>query len=509
MACLLRSSACDQVLLTSSTTPQRVQASFFNNVFDSFGFRIAWAGGRRAPAVRGAGARPFTRSPRVRILAVIPREVEVRLPALSAVTSESTFQKLALLLRRNLDFGSHDSAYASHAIHPFSAKFPPQIPRLFIEELTESGDSILDPMAGSGTAIVEALILRREAFGFDIDPLAVRLCTVKTKWLNPTELEKAGIEIIQGANRILGVKAQLRKDLENRFDTETKKFIDYWFLPETQLELLALIRTIQDSTEYPFRDFFELVFSSAIIAKTGGVSLARDLAHSRPHRDEKKKPRNAILEFQLRLAKTLKRFQNLPQGIKRVIIGQRTAKELPLPSNSIDLVITSPPYANAIDYMRAHKFSLVWFGHPIGTLSELRGRYIGSERRADSSSDTLPPRTETAVKQLEQRDSDKARIVSKYLSEMEEVLTEMHRVLRVGKPAIIVVGPSLMRGFEVRTHDYLAEIGESIGFRVAGIQKRQIARDRRMLPVSFGRNGDSMIEQRIHEEFVVGLVKNP
>jgi hypothetical protein len=65
-----------------------------------------------------------------------------------------------------------------------------------------------------------------------------------------------------------------------------------------------------------------------------------------------------------------------------------------------------------------------------------------------------------------------------------------------------------MRGLEILTHEYLAEIGEAIGFRVAGIQKRKIDRDRRMLPVSFGRNGDSMIEQRMHEEFVVGLVKD-
>ena len=422
-------------------------------------------------------------------------------------TTENTFRKLSLLLRRDLDFGSHDSTYASHAIHPFAAKFPPQIPHLFIDQLTESGDSILDPMAGSGTTIVEALILRREAFGFDIDPLAVRLCTVKTKWLDPHELERGGIEIIQNAKRILNARVDLRRKLERRFDEETRDFVNYWFLPETQLELLSLILAIEESAEHPFRDFFELVFSSAIIAKSGGVSLARDLAHSRPHRDQEKKPRNAILEFHLRLGKILKRFQNLPQGTKRVIVGQRSAKELPLPSNSIDLIVTSPPYANAIDYMRAHKFTLVWFGHPLSSLSNLRGRYIGSERGGHDLKIEFSPETDADVAKLEQKDASKARILRKYLAEMKEVLSEMNRVLRPGKAAVLVVGPSLMRGMEVRTHEYLAEIGESVGFRRTGIQKRQIDRDRRMLPVSFGRNGDSSIEQRMHEEFVVGLVK--
>jgi DNA modification methylase len=429
------------------------------------------------------------------------------LPATTAERTESAYRKLSALLRKDLDFGSSDSGYASHAIHPFAAKFPPQIPRLFIEELTQSGDSILDPMAGSGTAIVEGLLLRREVFGFDIDPLAVRLCTVKTTWLEPQELERKGLEIIEGAAATSNSERLLQRELEIRFDLETREFLDYWFLPGTQLELLSLILTIEKTTDFPVRDFFELVFSSTIIAKTGGVSLARDLAHSRPHRDLEKKPRNAITEFRLRLAKVLKKFQNLPQRAKRVFVAERNAKDVPLPTESIDLIVTSPPYANAIDYMRAHKFSLVWFGHTTGALSALRGRYIGSEKFDPRYTEDLAPKAQATVQRLEQRDASKSRILRKYLLEMKEVLSEMNRVLKPGKAAVIVVGPSLMRGLEISTHEYLAEIGETLGFRVAGIQKRKIDRDRRMLPISFGRNGDSMIEQRMHEEFVVGLVK--
>jgi DNA modification methylase len=421
--------------------------------------------------------------------------------------TESAYRKLSALLRKDLDFGSADSGYASHAIHPFAAKFPPQIPRLFIEELTQSGDSVLDPMAGSGTTIVEALLLKREAFGFDLDPLAVRLCTVKTTWLDPQEVGEKGLEIIEGASSMLSSERALRRELESRFDQETRSFLDYWFLANTQLELLSLILTIERTSESPLRDFFELVFSSAIIAKTGGVSLARDLAHSRPHRDLEKKPRNALVEFRLRLGKVLKKFPSLPQRVKRVVVRQRNAKDLPLAPDSMDLIVTSPPYANAIDYMRAHKFSLVWFGHSTEALSALRGRYIGSEKTDRKYSGSLPRKAQGALERLEQADGSKARVLRKYLLEMREVLTEMNRVLKPGKAAVIVVGPSLMRGHEVRTHEYLAEIGETQGFRVAGIQRRNIDRDRRMLPVSFGRNGDSTIEQRMHEEFAVGLVK--
>jgi DNA modification methylase len=430
------------------------------------------------------------------------------LPALTAQKTQNVHKKLSALLRKDLDFGSSDSGYASHAIHPFAAKFPPQIPRLFIEELTESGDSVLDPMAGSGTTLVEALLLRREAFGFDIDPLAIRLCTVKTTWLDPEELKTKGAEIIKASSTTALSESSLHREMDMRFDKATREFLDYWFMPRTQIELLSLILTIERTTTSPLRDFFELVFSSTIIAKTGGVSLARDLAHSRPHRDLEKKPRGAIAEFQLRFAKVLKKFQNLPQRVKRVFVAERNAKDMPLPTESIDLIVTSPPYANAIDYMRAHKFSLVWFGHTIGDLSALRGRYIGSERLDRDCLGDLPPAVLEGIQALGQKDSNKARVLRKYLIEMKNVLSEMNRVLKPGRAAVIVVGPSLMRGVEISTHEYLAQIGGAIGFRVAGIQKRKIDRDRRMLPVSFGRNGDSMIEQRMHEEFVVGLVKD-
>lgn len=123
--------------------------------------------------------------------------------------STSAFRKLAALLRR--DFDSADSGYSSHGIHPFAAKFPPQIPRLFIEELTESGDSVSDPMAGSGTTVVEALMLKREAFGFDIDP---------------QELGKKGVEIIEGASTASNSEHLLRRELQIRFDQETGEFLE-------------------------------------------------------------------------------------------------------------------------------------------------------------------------------------------------------------------------------------------------------------------------------------------
>jgi DNA modification methylase len=78
------------------------------------------------------------------------------------------------LLNLDLDFHEETSTYSSHALHAFAAKFPPQLPGIFIDRLTKPGDTVLDPMNGSGTTTLEAYLHNRRAIGCDIDPLMPR-----------------------------------------------------------------------------------------------------------------------------------------------------------------------------------------------------------------------------------------------------------------------------------------------------------------------------------------------
>ncbi len=79
-------------------------------------------------------------------------------------------ERLKALLESDLDFHGEDSIYASHNFHSFAAKFPPQLPCIFIRGLTNPGDTVLDPMMGSGTTLVETLLEGRKGIGLDIDP---------------------------------------------------------------------------------------------------------------------------------------------------------------------------------------------------------------------------------------------------------------------------------------------------------------------------------------------------
>jgi DNA modification methylase len=413
---------------------------------------------------------------------------------------------LARLLDGELNFHGANTGYASHDVHAFAAKFPPQLPRMFIQGLTRHGDRVLDPMMGSGTAVVEALLAGRQGIGLDLDPLALRLSRVKTRPLSAALIRDAGDAVIASADAFL-VQPWLDSHLAQRFDPRTKAFIDYWFLPTTQQELMALVLALASVTDRAVRHFLELTFSAMIITKSGGVSRARDLAHSRPHVDRAKVPKHAIEQFALRLRKNLRSMAHLAENGAAPLPLAGDARYMPFADGVIDLIVTSPPYANAIDYMRAHKFSLVWLGRSIADLSALRAAYIGSERVNGMPNSPLPDRPTTMVQCLEARDRSKARILHKYFAEMAAVLAEMFRVLRNNAAAIIVVGPSVMRGIHVETHQCLADIAATCGFDVVGIAQRTLDRNKRMLPARFGAKADSMIEQRMHEEYVIGLLK--
>lgn len=427
--------------------------------------------------------------------------------SLDSLTGLSLRERLSALLEGELDFHGESTSYSSHDLHAFAAKFPPQLPRAFIRGLSEPGDIVLDPMMGSGTAIVESVIEGRNAIGFDLDPLALRLASAKTTPLEISEIRRFGQRVLTRANDLLLDQNGIEKALEKRFDEKTRSFINYWFQQKTQQELMALILAIEGIRDIRLRRFLELTFSSIIVTKSGGVSLARDLAHSRPHLDKTKVPKNAFDRFKRRLEKNITSLAKLrTNGIEpRIIPGD--ARAMPLDSCAVDLIVTSPPYANALDYMRAHKFSLVWFRESVTVLSELRARYIGSERVNGTAYTSLPHSTNRVVEQIEEKDKAKANILRKYFSEMRAVFLEMKRVLKDGCPAVLVVGPSVMRGIEVPTHLCLADIAVNVGFELVGIAKRNLERNKRMMPARFGKKGDSLIEQRMHEEYVIGILK--
>lgn len=442
------------------------------------------------------------------------------------------------LLAGDFDFHDEASNYATHNFHSFPAKFPPQLPQKIIRTLTLPGEIVLDPMSGSGTTVVEAFLANRRGVGFDIDPLALRLVKVKTTPLDAGQIAEIADHILRQARQKTAHSS--RRDYLAQFrrlsDRKTVKFIDYWFAPETQVELAILLHEIRQVEADHLRLFFELAFSSIIITKSGGVSLAFDLAHTRPQRAKviksaagealwqaknlanvsarrvavlTKTLRSPVTEFARRVEQNIAGLARSNQGRYPPLAAWGNAQQIPLPANAVDLIVTSPPYAaNAIDYMRAHKFSLAWLGYAIHDLGQLRKEYIGGETIDDFPFVEIPPPAQEIVARVTAEDMKRGRVLHRYYSEMRRSLQEMHRVLKPGKAAVAVVGSSTLCGVDAETELCLAAIGEAVGFEVPRIGVRRLDRNRRMMPAGLTVNHHSQIQQRMHKEYLIGFYKS-
>ena len=434
--------------------------------------------------------------------------------------SETSDQRLARLLAGDLSFqGTDRHAHPLYALHPFAARFPYGLPGYFIDALTKPGDTVLDPMCGSGITLLEGWSSGRSVVGIDLDPLARRQARARTTALCGEAVREAGKAVQRRAADLIAGLGSHQDPLEavkSEMDPATQEFLDYWFFPETQRELACLTLAIRKEADDGLRNLLEVVFSSTIVTKSGGVSRARDLAHTRPHRVSEKVPRRPIPLF----ANLVERAADAYGSIDRDAVGDcriedGDARSLPLPDCSVDLIVTSPPYANALDYMRAHKFSLAWLGDPIPSLTKLRREYIGSESagsQATSSANPLPAKVEAVVESVAEADAPKSRVLRRYFGDMAAAISEMQRVLRPGSATIIVVGASTMRGILVPTHECLADLAAQAGLDVVDVAPRNLDRDRRMMPArnagSSAANADATgIERRMHTEYVIGAVK--
>jgi DNA modification methylase len=105
-------------------------------------------------------------------------------------------------------------------------------------------------------------------------------------------------------------------------------------------------------------------------------------------------------------------------------------RKLPVDSESIDLVLTSPPSLNAIDYVRCSKFSLVWMGESVGGLRQVRADSVGAEAgRSSTTGDPKIARVMEAMKLKPKLAPAQERILGRYIDDMREAIKEVGRVL--------------------------------------------------------------------------------
>jgi SAM-dependent methyltransferase len=393
-------------------------------------------------------------------------------------------------------------------VHPFPARMAPEIALRVMSDFDRS--RVLDPMVGSGTVLALARAQRHSGVGFDVDPLAVLIAKV---WTRAHDVDK----VRNGAHRVLHESLSDFRNLSvgeaypDGADDETSQFIRYWFDGYARRQLTCLASNIRFERCENTRDALWCAFSRLIISKQSGASRAMDLSHSRPHRvfaTAPEKPFNKFLDAVERVIGNVIDKRETDRGPATVIkLGD--ARALNLPDESIDLTLTSPPYLNAIDYIRCSKFSLVWMGHNIGDLRRIRSGSIGTESGSESAiDDDREIRGIIDTLRLRPKLNRRyQRILGRYIDDMRSAIAEVGRVLSPGGMAVYVVGENMVHGTYIRTSVIVRKLAELAGLSLKERRTRMLPANRRYMPPPSAGHSGGTIEARMRREIILSFAK--
>jgi len=382
---------------------------------------------------------------------------------------------------------STNTSRHTHGLHRFPAKYIPQIPRWVIEQFAQPDSIILDPFMGSGTSLVEGISLIEKTYGIDIDPLARFISQAKTAKYDLSELNRLSQELLVIVEEL---------SVDSFLPMTGVKNITHWFKEDTWLELSQLFSAIEmlkcSQTE---QNFFYCVFSSILRwvsnadDQTQKTYVSGTLIKTAP---------SAMDTFRKFLNKAILSVAELEahRGSGTASILDGSALSIPLSNNSVDLVVTSPPYLDSVDYMYNFMLEYFWLGPKLGVASRadynLRRRSPVGAKNPLEKIDELPPEL---LKLLNVNEFPKYRqkAIAPYFSSMRAHFEEAARVMKPGARYVLVVGNSQATTGVIPVHDCLLRLAESSGLHLEKAFAYRVRRHYMKFPRK-GRGGIILID---------------
>ena len=310
--------------------------------------------------------------------------------------------------------------HSLHYVVPYQACFAPQIPKFFIEEYSKKGDIVLDPFCGRGTTVFEANQLDRIGMGVDVSPLALQLAKSKLKKIKLTR-------VIDRLNEIDFSKKELR-DYENFKDI---------YHPDTYSQLMNLKEQLKNSP-------VDTLIKSVILGRLHGHSRAffsvwtfNVISFSNDRIKKQSEKRGIKPEFRdvvpriIEKAKTVLR-DSVKEHKESKIYRRNITNGLKL-NKEVDLIVTSPPFLNVINYIDDNWLRFWFLGYD---RNKLRKVLVQTNNMED------------------------------YRQFIEKSMIEMYKVLKKGKYCIIEVGDVKHKARKVYLDNIIVELADKVGFKV-------------------------------------------
>lgn len=352
--------------------------------------------------------------------------------------------------------------------------------------LQESPKSILDPFSGSGTVNIVADELRIKSFGYEAHPFVFRLSKCKTNW--PCDVE----EFISESKKLLA------KSVTNSFEEKllSDKLLSKCYSLEILSQLLRLKSTWIEFYSHKDDNISELLFLAltSILRTTSSAGTAQ-WQYILPEKKKAKvvAPEQAFLTQVLMMADDMRYMQKKGPTSLTTLYNADSRKYDNISENAIDLVVTSPPYANNYDYADATRLEMTFWSEVScwGELHDTVRKYLicssaqhASKEKFQLNELLLSPYLKSISSEISSVCNQLAEVretkggkkhyhtmIAAYFNDMSQIFNELRRVVKKDSKMFFVIGDSAPYGVYVPVERWLGDLAVAAGFQECSFEK--------------------------------------
>ena len=367
----------------------------------------------------------------------------------------------------------------------FSAEFVEDCFRKYLPKKNPSEITILDPFAGVGTTLVEGLLYGFNIVGFEINPYAYLACKIK---LGAARYETSAIE--KAMHNFLGYYR--KREVDNAYTPRTPAPKGFntrmpFYSPKVERKILIFFDYLPNIKDIEIRDLFKLAFGTVMVSFSNysyEPSLGRRSSSGKP--DIEDADVGEVIASKLRcMIDDIKEFDELYAETAKDIDTQIYNKSIfsaldYCKPDSIDLLVTSPPYLNNYHYLRNTRPQLHWLNLAAdkGLRKNIENESFGKFWQTVRDQDTIElefklKRLSAKLEILRQLNPNKgvygghgwANYAATYFNDSYRFCNVVKKLLKADGIAVVVIGNSILQGVEIKTDEIFAEIGELVGLR--------------------------------------------
>jgi DNA modification methylase len=367
-------------------------------------------------------------------------------------------------LDESWDFRNSNTKEYTHCFHSYPAMMIPQVARRILEKFGKKAHLLFDPYCGTGTSLVEANLRGIDAIGTDLNPLARLIATAKTTRIDVQVLD---LFLHDFADYLFSIGFQA--DTGHSVVVPPVKNRDFWFSQCTQQKLALLLHYINKINDLAIRNFFKVAFSETVressFVKQGEFKLVRSKNHREAHEPD---VFGIMLGKLSRNRRGMKEFlEACPRYARSSIYDFNTVSGIPsnvLPKESVDIVVTSPPYGDSrttVAYGQYSRLANEWLGH--NDAQQIDKRLMGG-RRTNHPHRFNSEILNDVITTIQKRDVERARDVISFYQDYQQSIKNVSDVIKSGGFACYVVGNRTVKGLTIPNDEITARLFQDNGF---------------------------------------------